>query len=387
MSDAEVGGFDIDPGADTAEVDVDGDGNIDLIQVDLDGDGEIDQIHFDEDFDGSFDRIEHYEDGKMVGTEADTDSDGQIDTANADTDHDGVVDTFALDADGDGVYDEQWTGDGEGQGGVHGESEDEYYQAQAVSGECGPTSVAMILTEHTGEVVPYDEVVERAVELGLLEENADGTFSGMWAQGMEELMESYGVEVDVEYGDLPTLENYLEDGRDVIVAVDAGELWGTHDSDAADHYLVVTEIDEEAGIVTLNDPGQPDGASYEVPLDEFMDAWGDGGNEMIVTVDEGMEGSVPEPVDEPMDEPVDGPFGEDERVTAADILMEGTEGTEGGERVTAADILMEGSEGTEGGERVTAADILMEGTEGSAEVEGGTGADAGFALLHLVISV
>lgn len=275
-------------------VDTSGDGVVDVAQIDLDGDGVVDEVKYDEDYDGAIDRTESYEDSDpdLEGSSADTDGDGVEDTFVSDTDGDDMMDTFAYDTDGDGEIDAEHTVDDEteGLGGAFGGDEAEYHQAQAVSGQCGPTSFAMILSEHSGETVPYTEVVDRAVEMGLLEELPDGTYTGMFAQGMEELMESYGIETDVEYGDLESLETYLDEGRDIIVAVDAGELWGTHDSSFADHYLVVTEIDEDAGTVLLNDPGQADGASYEVPLEDFVDAWGEGGNEMLVTVDAGPDG-------------------------------------------------------------------------------------------------
>ena len=304
IDDAAAGDLDGDGVDETFALDRDGDGTFevlgtdtsgdeiaDVVQIDLDGDGVVDEAKYDEDYDGSIDRTEEYldSDQDLEATSADTDGDGVEDTFASDTDGDDMLDTFAYDTDGDGEIDAEHTVDDEteGDGGVHGGEEDEWYQAQAVSGQCGPTSFAMILSEHTGETVPYTDVVDRAVEMGLLEELPDGSYTGMYAQGMEQLMESYGIETDVEYGDLESLEGYLDEGRDVIVAVDAGELWGTHDSSFADHYLVVTEINEEDGTALLNDPGQPDGASYEVPLDEFVDAWGEGGNEMLVTVETG----------------------------------------------------------------------------------------------------
>jgi hypothetical protein len=264
-----------------------------IVMLDTDQDGITDETAYDEDYDGDIDRTEYTDaDGNLTGSSADTDGDGIDDQVVEDTDGDGIMDTFSYDTDGDGVLDttDVASDPNVGDGGVHGGNEDEYYQAQAVSGQCGPTSAAMILSEHLGETVPYEDVVATAEEMGLMVENADGTYSGTWAQGMEQLMESYGVDVSIEYGDMEALEGYLDEGRDIIVAVDAYEIWGEGDAPIANHYLVVTEIDEESGIVTLNDPGQPDGASFEVPLEDFNDAWADGGNEMIVTDEAGPDG-------------------------------------------------------------------------------------------------
>jgi hypothetical protein len=73
--------------------------------------------------------------------------------------------------------------------------------------------------------------------------------------------------------------------------VDSSEIWyGEDASEGPDHALVVTDIDREAGIAILSDPGQPEGDGFTVPLDEFEDAWADGGNSMIVADEPAPEG-------------------------------------------------------------------------------------------------
>lgn len=319
----------------TIGVDTDGDEMVDIVQIDTDGDGDAEVVRYDEDSDGSVDRTEYYsdDDPDLEATSADTDGDGVEDTFGRDSDGDDVLDTFAYDTDGDGEIDEEVSDTGSGEG-VHGGEEDQYYQSQAVSGQCGPTSAAMILSEQLGEEIPYEEVVERAVEMGLMEENADGTYTGMLAQDMEALMETYGIEVDVEYGTMETLEGYLDEGTDVIVAIDSGEVWGDHDSSFADHYVVVTEIDYEEGTVTLNDPGQDDGASFTVPLEDFENAWGEGGNEMLVSADEA--GDVA-PEDAAFDLS-DGTHDADSTAADSDAGMGADLGSSVGEDISAEDV-------------------------------------------------
>ena len=82
----------------------------------------------------------------------------------------------------------------------------------------------------------------------------------------------------------------LDAGCGVIAAVDSGELWGDS-ADAAgednmpDHALVVTEIDTNTGMVTLEDPGNPDGNGTQVPISQFEDAWADSGFQMVATTE------------------------------------------------------------------------------------------------------
>ncbi|MGK2879523.1 MAG: C39 family peptidase [Mycobacterium sp.] len=278
-------------------VDYNEDGGWDARILDANEDGIDDSFEVDENYNGTLDRIEYFDTtGGLIGSEADTDGDGVVDQIATDSDGDGILDRFEYDTDGDGEIDDvnEVADPLAGGGGVYGESEAQYWQYQEVNGLCGPTSAAIILSEQLGAEVPFTDVAQTAVDLGIIAEYDNGEFSGTFAHGMVDVFAEYGVEATVEYGDLPTLEGFLEEGRDVMVAVDAFEIWGGDDSVTSNHYLVVTEIDEQNGIVTLNDPGTPDGAAMEVPLETFVDAWADGSNEMIVTATagEGDDGFV-----------------------------------------------------------------------------------------------
>ena len=121
------------------------------------------------------------------------------------------------------------------------------------------------------------------------------------------LLEANGIPAELIHGDMATLEQALEDGKGVMLAVDSGEIWygeATED-DAADHMLVVTGVDEEAGMVYLSDPGNPAGDMLSVPIDVFQDAWADSDNAMIVC-----------------DEPAPG-FGDDQEATTGPTTRHG----------------------------------------------------------------
>jgi hypothetical protein len=167
-------------------------------------------------------------------------------------------------------------------GSVVGGDESQHWQSQEVDGLCGPTSVAMVVSELSGELVEKDAVAQKAAETGLLTPEPDGRV-GMTGVQVERLLELYGVPADVETGDLARLESHLAAGHGVILGVDASELAGYEDSVAqADHVLVVTGIDHVRDVATLNDPGRPDGAGLEIPLSTLVDSWADSGNQMIV---------------------------------------------------------------------------------------------------------
>jgi hypothetical protein len=83
---------------------------------------------------------------------------------------------------------------------------------------------------------------------------------------------------------IPALVNYLDDGRRLIVGVNAERIWaeeGGYTSD--DHSLVVSGVDPDAGIVYLSDSGTEDGDGEQVPMDVFEAAWLPGGHDLIVT--------------------------------------------------------------------------------------------------------
>jgi Peptidase_C39 like family len=167
--------------------------------------------------------------------------------------------------------------------GVVGGDEAQFWQAQEVDGLCGPTSVAMVVSELSGLPVDKDAVTQTAAEAGLLSAEPGGGF-GMTAGQVEQLLELHGVPAEIETGDLGRLESHLAAGHGVILGVDASEAAGYEDAVAqADHVLVVTGIDYARDVAVVNDPGRPDGAGLEIPLTALADAWADSGNQMIVT--------------------------------------------------------------------------------------------------------
>jgi len=165
----------------------------------------------------------------------------------------------------------------------------EYFLYQGLEGTCAPTTVAMVLSETLGVPIESNQdVVQRAVDLGLIEyDPATGEFGGMGDQTIMLLMESYGVDVALRYGDMSDLANYLEAGYPIMVGVDSDEIYGS-DDDATDggfddnHELQVTGIDPVNDLVYLNNPNNEQGTMV-IPLEQFANAWADAGNSIITT--------------------------------------------------------------------------------------------------------
>lgn len=280
------------------------------IQVDSDGDGFAETTVIDFDADGvadAFDMIDPATGAETIVV--DLDGDGLVDTAVTDADGDGTFESGSSDTNGDGVIDTTFdpntgieldttvpfedttstdTGDGPDpdDDGVHGDpmAEIPYHQAQVGPNDCLPTSVAMILTEVTGEEVPQGDLVDLANELDLLGPD------GMSIEGGVTLLEHYGVDAEVQTGSVDDLRAMLDAGRPVIIGLDSDDLYGTGDTPFADnmvtgHAVVITGIDDEAGLVYINDPGFPDGAGVAISIEDFEDAWTDADHTMIVADD------------------------------------------------------------------------------------------------------
>ena len=156
---------------------------------------------------------------------------------------------------------------------------------QEVDGYCGPTAAAFLLNQFQDAGISNPEyMVERAVSLGLM---GDPT-QGMYTQDLATLLTESGLPSEMQTSNMEDLAMKLNDGYGIIACVDSGEIWGDEEDairedNMMDHFLVVSEIDFNRGVVTLTDPGAPFGNGLEVPIDQFEDAWADSGHTMVAT--------------------------------------------------------------------------------------------------------
>ena len=291
----EAVGFDDEAGR-SALLDVDGDGTFETVVVDADSDGRFEAAFVDEDGDGHLEtHLTRDDDGSFSKVDEPIVLPGDHDASAPD--HDPVPPAPEHpDAPTDDGPD---TGPGSPVDTMAGDPEADmdrwFYQVD--SGLCMPASVTQIVVEMTNGQHSFDEVQRVAMANGWLQKGPDELFqtdkgygwSGMTTDVGVELLQEFGLDVDqVEDMTTAQLSTYLESGYDIIATVDGDEVWYSKDDDAVDggtdvnHALVVTGIDTTRGVVVLNDPGDPDGKGHEVPLNTFLDAWADGGNEAIV---------------------------------------------------------------------------------------------------------
>jgi hypothetical protein len=163
---------------------------------------------------------------------------------------------------------------------------DWFYQQH--NGYCVPSSVTQVIEVQTGtHLDSYSVVEQEAAKLGL-------PATDLTLPQAEELLQGFGISSHVVTGgDAQTAVNdlagYLEQGRSVVLAVNASPIWyGAADTSdnpdgQADHAVVVSAIDPQTGVVTLSDPGTPAGNEEQVSLSTFLQAWSASDYGMLVT--------------------------------------------------------------------------------------------------------
>ena len=261
------------------------------ISMDTDGDGYAETTFVDADGNGIGDMtiVEDYDTG-MVAMTIDTDGDGQqetyietpIDELGDDSDdEEPFVDPTVTE-----LFEDPDTVD-DPDDGIHGDpqAEIEFHQTQGADNTCLPTSVSMVATELLGEHVDQADVAQMAEDHGFMGE------SGMSMDGGVTLLNDLGLDAELRTGGtMDDLRTALDGDTDVIIGLDAADLYsgdgGPFDQGMlSGHAVVITGIDDEAGVVYINDPAFPDGAGVEIPIEQFDDAWTDSDHSMITVAD------------------------------------------------------------------------------------------------------
>lgn len=162
----------------------------------------------------------------------------------------------------------------------------EHWFEQAANGFCVPASITQIVASFTGiEFADESFFVERANELHLFTVGPDGAPS-MTVDGAAALLVDVGIDAHVET-DLTILDlaNFLEEGRPVMLAVDADEMWSDEPDwvdEAANHAVVLTGIDPASGLAFISDPGSATGNQYSMPISELDRMWADSDRSAVV---------------------------------------------------------------------------------------------------------
>ncbi len=124
--------------------------------------------------------------------------------------------------------------------------------------------------------------------------------SGTVIDDVGKLLEANGIEVNrYDNANIFNLVNELAQGRQIIIAVDSGELWSSNEvireltgihpelfeDGIADHAVIVSGVDisdPQNPVVIITDPGTGQVAATYA-LEDFLDAWEDSGFAMIST--------------------------------------------------------------------------------------------------------
>lgn len=134
--------------------------------------------------------------------------------------------------------------------------------------------------------ISYDEqqLLDNALRNGWLKEN------GTALHNVGRHLEQAGLSVVQRYDcQLQDIAEALEQGHDVIVAVDGGELLGNPHleqiedaflGELPDHTVVVIACDMHAQTITLFDPNSPN-PTDTYPLTQFANAWKDARNYLV----------------------------------------------------------------------------------------------------------
>lgn len=272
----------LDGWGEVALIDTDADGNIDVFQVDTNGDGLVDfsvirdgdsyTLSNDADYDGSEDDTV-----TLTGAQLAEQYPELWALVGADTE------TTAANPEGPPVDNGQIIGD-------PWEFSTLWFE-QGYNGYCVPSAMLQIYELYTGEDLTETAFVDKANDVGGWVV-VDGV-PGMSTAGMVDLLNAAGIPTETSYDNsINDLATALENDQPILIGIDSGEYWGDDegpDNNAeADHQVIVTGIDTENDTVILSDTGTPDGNMLAVPMDVFLDAWADSGNEMV-TVTMGVE--------------------------------------------------------------------------------------------------
>lgn len=160
------------------------------------------------------------------------------------------------------------------------------WHMQASDSTCAVVSQEFVAEQLLGREFHEADLVRIAEEHGWY--TSEG---GTLADDVGNILEYMGLQVERSCGNsLEDLEKCLASGREVIVGVDADELWNGkneewfwpgRDANHAVQVIGIDKTDPEEPMIILNDPGASNGRGAMVPADEFLDAWEDSGCFMV----------------------------------------------------------------------------------------------------------
>jgi hypothetical protein len=160
------------------------------------------------------------------------------------------------------------------------------YWRQQHSSDCGEMAVADVVGQITGH-----EPAEQLITTLAKSTPSTAGPGPIWnlpastdIRDLPVLLAHYRIKADNIQTSIKALEQDLAEKRRVIVVLNAETIWNRAGKrNVANHFVVVTGIDPEAGVVHLNDSGIVNGRDEQVPIATFEQAWAPNYNSAIVT--------------------------------------------------------------------------------------------------------
>jgi hypothetical protein len=169
------------------------------------------------------------------------------------------------------------------------ENDAQFWQQQEGQNSCAVVAQISVFESITGQEISEEQACEIA--------QANGWFNpenGTYPDDVGKLLNELGIPTEQQYdASLDDIADALEKGDRVIVALDANEIWNPlRDADGmpieqtnGGHAVWVTGIEtnpDGSVKIILNDSGHPNGKMTTVDALDFVNAWQDHGNFLVV---------------------------------------------------------------------------------------------------------
>jgi hypothetical protein len=164
------------------------------------------------------------------------------------------------------------------------------WHRQEGNSSCAVVAQIGVYESITGQEISEAEACRIAQENGWYDPE-----SGTTPENVGKFLKYWGIPTDQRYdGTLVDIADALERGDKVIVGLDANEIWypardpetgAPMEQSNAGHAVWITGIDPEPDgsvKIILNDSGTPDGRMMVVNAEDFLNAWADYGNLLVV---------------------------------------------------------------------------------------------------------
>ena len=141
---------------------------------------------------------------------------------------------------------------------------------------CGSAAISMLLQYWNAHGMPVDS--HRADAEAIQKQLYSPKAHGIYASDMESYLKDSGFRVFLLDGEWKDLEEQLKQGRPLIVSLQPGN------AKAPLHYVVLTGIDWQSGVVFMNDPAR--GKLLRTERARFEKEWRPNRNWMLLAVPE-----------------------------------------------------------------------------------------------------